>query len=75
MVRATGTPPRSLRLGAWQNEFLREFLLGEESTSVMMTPGSEWVGVPEERVEWLAERLKVAHDLVRAWGTTLDRRL
>jgi hypothetical protein len=75
MVRATGTPPRSLRLGAWQNEFLREFLLGEESTSVMMTPGSEWVGVPEERVEWLADRLKVAHDLVRAWGTSLDRRL
>ena len=41
----------------------------------MMNPGSEWVGVPEERVEWLAERLKVAHDLVRAWGTALDRRL
>ena len=73
VVRPTGGAPRALRLGAWQNEFLREFLLGEESTAVMMTPGSQWVGVPNERVEWLASGLKTAHDLVRSAGTALDR--
>lgn len=73
VVRPAGDPPRVLRLGAWQNEFLREFLLGEESAGAMMVPGDRWVGVPAERVEWLADRLKAAHDLVRTWGTALDR--
>ena len=30
-----------------------------------MQPGTDWVGPPAERVEWLADRLKAAHDLVR----------
>jgi hypothetical protein len=73
VVRPKGAPPRTLRLGAFQNEFLREFLLGDEATAVMMQPGSHWVPVPEARVEWLAERLRHAHDLVRSWWTALDR--
>lgn len=72
VVRPKGTPARSLRLGAWQNEFLREFLLGPESTAVLMAPGHGWPGVPDDRVEWLAARLQRAHHLVRTWGTMLD---
>jgi len=73
VVHPAGSPPRSLRLGAWQNEFCREFLLGDEATATMMAPGTDWPAVPADRVEWLAERLTVAHDLVRTWGTALDR--
>lgn len=72
VVRPIGAPPRSLRLGAWQNEFLREFLLGPESTATLMAPGTDWPGVPDDRVAWLAERLRHAHHLVRTWGTALD---
>lgn len=72
VVRPDGGPARGLRLGAWQNEFLREFLLGEDAAAAMMAPGVNWVGVPPARVEWMAERLKAAHDLVRAWGTSLE---
>jgi hypothetical protein len=73
VVRPKGSPPRRLRLGAWQNEFLREFLLGPEAAATMMQPGTDWVPVPDERVEWLANGLRTAHDLVRRWGTALDR--
>jgi hypothetical protein len=68
VVRPKGDRPRQLRLGAFQNEFLREFLLGPESTGALMQPGSDWVVPPDERVDWLAGRLRHAHDLVRAWG-------
>lgn len=71
VVRMAGSPPRSLRFGAWQNEFLREFLLGEESTAALMQPGTDWVEPPADRIAWLAERLQHAHDLVRRWGTAL----
>jgi hypothetical protein len=71
VVRPRGGPARQLRLGAWQNEFLREFLLGPESAGHLAQPGSDWVLPPDERVEWLAERLRHAHDLVRSWGTAL----
>jgi hypothetical protein len=73
VVRASAGPMRALRLGAWQNEFLREFLLGPDATATLMEPGTGWPGVPEDRVGWLAERLMSAHDLVRTWGTALDR--
>jgi hypothetical protein len=73
VVRPTGGQPRQLRLGAWQNEFLREFLLGPESTEILMQSGTEWTMPPEERVEWLAGRLRHAHDLVRSWGDSLAR--
>ncbi len=73
VVRPAGGQPRRLRLGAWQNEFLREFLLGPESTEILMQPGTEWTSPPEERVEWLAGRLRHAHDLVRSWGDSLAR--
>jgi hypothetical protein len=72
VVRRADSAPRSLRLGAWQNEFLREFLLGEEATAEMMAAGDEWVRAPTARVRWVAERLQVAHDLVRERGTALD---
>jgi hypothetical protein len=73
VVRPAGGPARALRLGAYQNEFLREFLLGPESSAAMMQPGDRWVPVPDDRVTWLAERLTAAHDLVRRWGTALDK--
>ena len=73
VVRPKGGQPRRLRLGAWMNEFLREFLLGSESTDHLMQPGTDWMLPPDERVDWLAERLRHAHDLVRSWGDALDR--
>ena len=71
VVRPKGGQPRRLRLGAWQNEFLREFLLGPESAGALMQPGNDWAPPPTERVDWLAERLRHAHDLLRAWGDSL----
>lgn len=71
VVRPKGELPRRLRLGAFQDEFLREFLLGAESTDHLMQPGTDWALPPESRVEWLAERLRHAHDLVRRWGDAL----
>ena len=72
VVRPSGMPVRRLRLGAWQNEFLREFLLGPEATDALMRPGSDWQGVPADRADRIATALKEAHDLVRRWGTQLD---
>ena len=69
VVRTSDDPPRQLRLGAWQNEFLREFLLGDAVANTLMQPGTEWVSPPGERIDWLADRLRAAHDLVRRWGT------
>ncbi len=63
--------PVALRLGAWQNEFLREFLLGPEATEHLSAPGDDWVMPPTDRVNWLAERLRAAHDRVRRWGSAL----
>jgi hypothetical protein len=73
VVRVKGDQPRGLRFGAFQNEFLREFLLGPDASAHLMQPGSDWVYPPEERVDWLAGRLRHAHDLVRAWGDALAR--
>lgn len=72
VVRPSGGPVRSLRFGAWQNEFLREFLLGPDSTAAMMQPGTDWPGISDERAGRIALALKHAHDLVRSWGTQLD---
>jgi hypothetical protein len=69
LVRNDDRRSRSLQLGAWQNEFLREFLLGPEATAHLMQPGGDWPEVPQARVQWLAERLTAAHDLVRDHGT------
>jgi hypothetical protein len=65
VVRTDDGPARRIRMGSWQNEFLREFLLGPEATAQLMAPGDDWVGPPPERIDWLAERLHEAHDLVR----------
>lgn len=63
--------PVTLRLGAWQNEFAREFLLGPEATAELMEPGQHWVMAPADHVERLAEQLLAAHDLYRRWGEAL----
>ena len=34
-------------------------------------PGTDWVLPPDDRVDWLAGRLRHAHDLVRSWGHAL----
>jgi hypothetical protein len=73
IVRPEGDQPRGLRFGAFQNEFLREFLLGPDASDHLMQPGLDWIYPPEDRVQWLAERLRYAHDLVRAWGGSLAR--
>jgi hypothetical protein len=71
VVRPRGGVARQLRLGAWQNEFLREFLLGPDAAATLAQPGTDWVLPPNDRVDWLAERLRHAHDLVRSWGRAL----
>ena len=73
VVRPRDGITRRLHLGAWQNEFLREFLLGPEAAAALAQPGSDWVFPPDDRVEWLAGRLRHAHDLVRNWGHALIR--
>ena len=72
VVRTGNGPPRALELGAWQNEFLREFLLGDDAVNHLRQPGVDWVLPPDDRVQWLAERLRDAHTLVRRWGAALD---
>lgn len=73
--RAVGSGPDGvaigLHLGAWQNEFLREFLLGPDAVAHLSEPGGDWVLPPDDRIEWLAERLRAAHDHYRRWGTAV----
>jgi hypothetical protein len=71
VVRPLDGVTRQIRFGVWQNEFLREFLLGPEAAAVLAEPGTDWVLPPEDRVAWLAGRLRHAHDLVRSWGRAL----
>jgi len=52
-----------------QDEPDDEFLLGDAVANTLMQPGTEWVSPPGERIDWLADRLRAAHDLVRRWGT------
>ena len=73
VVRPRDGVTRRLRFGVWQNEFLREFLLGPEAAAELAQPGTDWVLPPDDRVEWLAERLRHAHDLVRSWDHALVR--
>lgn len=62
-----------LRLGAWQNEFLREYLLGPDAVAAMSQPGHEWVPASTSWMHEVAEKLSAAHALVRSQGSTLDR--
>jgi hypothetical protein len=73
VVRPRDGVARRLRFGVWQNEFLREFLLGPEAAAALAEPGTDWMLPPDDRVEWLAGRLRHAHDLVRSWGCALIR--
>jgi N-formylglutamate amidohydrolase len=63
--------PVGLQLGVWQNEFLREFLLGPDATEHLTAPGDDWVLPPDAHVNSIAERLKAAHDHVRRWGPAI----
>jgi len=71
VVRRGDGITRRIHLGVWQNEFLREFLLGSEAVAALSQPGTDWHLPPDDRTEWLAGRLRHAHDLVRAWGHSL----
>ena len=62
---------RRIHIGVWQNEFLREFLLGPEAVATLSEPGTDWRLPPGDRVDWLAARLRHAHDLVRRWDRSL----
>ena len=73
VVRTSEGITRRLHLGVWQNEFLREFLLGPDAAAHLAQPGTDWVLPPDDRVDWLAARLRHAHDLVRGWGSALIR--
>jgi hypothetical protein len=65
VVRVDRGPTRRVRMGAFQNEFRREFLLGEDAAAELMAPGTGWTMPPDDRVGWLAERLAAAHAIVR----------
>lgn len=62
-----------LVLGAFQDEFLRERLVGPEVTATLMQPGGSWPEVPAGHVADLAEKLRRAHDELRRWGTRLGQ--
>jgi hypothetical protein len=67
-VRTRGGETVTLALGAYQNEFCREFLLGEEAAAELMAPGTDWPEPPVDRLRGLAERLEAAHEAVRQAG-------
>jgi hypothetical protein len=73
VVRRSDGITRRLTLGVWQNEFLREFLLGPDTAATLSQPGTDWHLPPDDRVEWVAGKLKLAHDYVRSWGSALIR--
>jgi hypothetical protein len=60
-----------LVLGAFQDEFLREQLVGPEVTATLMQPGESWPEVPGKHVAGLAEKLRRSHDELRRWGSRL----
>jgi hypothetical protein len=70
-VRHAGGATAGLTLGAFQNEFRREFLLGEDATAALLRPGADWPGVSEAHVDRIAHRLRAAHDEVRRLGAGL----
>ena len=47
-------------LGAVQAEFLREYLLGPEATSVLQAPGDSWPEIPASHVEAIARSLNAS---------------
>lgn len=55
-----------LELGAVQAEFLREYLIGEKNTEILMRSGTSWVEPDPERVERIAHACKAAWDAYRA---------
>lgn len=55
-----------LILSAVQAEFLREYLLGDANTEILMRPGTGWIDPDAEHVDLLAHRSKAAWDAFRA---------
>ncbi|RKR76379.1 N-formylglutamate amidohydrolase [Frondihabitans australicus] len=60
---AHGAP--DLALDAVQSEFLREFLLGPENTSVLTQPGEGWITPDDARVDAIAQACRSAWDAYR----------
>ena len=60
-----------LHLGAWQIEFLREFLLGPAATEHLMAPGDDWVMPPTTTSTGWPNGCAAAHDRVRRCGPAL----
>lgn len=56
-------------LGAVQAEFLREYLLGPEATSVLQAPGDGWPEAPASHVEAIGRALQASWDDFRASAT------
>jgi hypothetical protein len=42
-----------------------------DATEHLMLPGEDWVMPSADQVNWLAQRLRAAHDRVRRWGPAL----
>lgn len=71
VVRQPGGATVGLKLGAFQNEFLRELLLGAPAATALGRSGDDWPVVPGAHIDDLAQKLKSAHDQVRRWGASL----
>jgi hypothetical protein len=71
--RSSEGAPIGLRLGAVMPEFLRETLLGEDATAALKQPGTGWPEIPAAHVDKIATQIKTSFDLIRRWGSRLDR--
>ncbi|TQK19093.1 N-formylglutamate amidohydrolase [Microbacterium sp. SLBN-154] len=60
-----------IRTGAYQAEFLRETLLGEENTAHIRRAGADWPPSDTTHITDLALRLTRAYDILRRWDYDL----
>ena len=68
VIARDGLPPLLLTTSAYQTEFLREFLMGEEAAGAMHRPGLSWPTTAETHVDGLVARLRRVYDLLRRAG-------
>jgi len=71
VVRTPDGGQARLELGAFQFEYLREFLLGPEATAALMAPGTDWPEIAPDHVDRIARGMAHAHDHFRRWGQDL----
>lgn len=60
-----------LTVGAYQAEYLRETLLGQQAAAQIQEPGSDWPEPDNALIDALAQKLKASQDLLRNWGFSL----